>query len=1057
MQLSNFFYRNPRLTLLTVCLILVSGLSSWFVLPRMEDPQLVQRGAIVNTIYPGANPTRVESQVTEKIEEALEEIEQIKEIRSSSREGISTLTIELRDDVLDSTPIWSRIRDRLSDIEPLLPQGALKPDFTELEFKAFAMLVALKWTQEDSVNYAILNRLALQLKDRLQSIGGTKKVEIHGEPSEEVVVRLNSNRLAALNLTVQSVADQIQRSDAKVSAGQLRGPKEELLLGVSGELNSLQQIEQIPITHQTGEGFTRLGDIATVQKAAVEPPDGIAIVDGHRSVVLGAYVRSNSRIDLWSAKVNRAIDEYESLLPRGISMDRVFDQNEYVATRLTTLIGNLLLGATAVFAVILLLMGWRSALIISTALPLSALMVLTGMRLLNVPIHQMSVTGLIIALGLLIDNAIVIVDETSKALREGLSPATAVSRSVRLLAFPLLGSTITTALTFAPIALMAGPAGEFVGAIAINVILAIFSSLFLAMTIIPAITATVASMTGELEEANHSEESNRTLQRRRRWWQSGLSNVWLNQIYCRLLDFIYARPSVGVLIGIVAPIAGFVVATQLSEQFFPPSDRDQIHIELELSPQSSIAATLETTRQIREELLRDPDVQQVDWFIGESAPAFYYNLLPKRASISQYAQALVKLTTFENQPKIIHRLQGKLDQKFAHARVLVRQLEQGPPFDAPVEVRLFGPDLVRLQELGQQLREILVATPGVIHTRSELDEVLPRIRMSVKEERARAAGLSLTEIANQVNSLTEGVIGGSVIEGTEELPVRVRLNRTDSQTLAQLASLEILNQTGTANSDGNNPISRTAFRGIPVSALASFDLEPEYGAINHLRSRRMNEIQVYIPAGVLPSSVLNAFQERLAESDFQIPAGYQLRYGGESASRDEAVGNLIASVGILLVMMIATLVLSFGSFRVAAIIGFVGLLSAGLGMGSLWIFGYPFGFTAIIGTMGLLGVAINDTIVVLAAIKNDKAARLGNRLAMRKVVNHSTRHIVSTSLTTIAGFTPLIIGGGGFWPPTAVAIAGGVAGATLLALILAPSCYLLLMCGGKNCLERASG
>ena len=1055
MQLSNFFYRNPRLTLLTVCLILVSGLSSWFVLPRMEDPQLVKRGAIVNTIYPGANPTRVESLVTEKIEETLEEIEQIKEIRSSSREGISTLTIELRDDVLDSTPVWSRIRDRLSDIEPLLPQGALKPDFDELEFKAFAMLVALKWTQEDPVNYAILNRLALQLKDRLQSIGGTMKVEVHGDPSEEIVVRLNSNRLAALNLTVQTVSDQIRRSDAKVSAGQLRGPEEELLLGVSGELNSLQQIEQIPITHQAGEGFTRLGDIATVQKTAVEPPDGIAIIDGHRSVVLGAYVRSNSRIDLWSAEVNRALDEYESLLPRGISMDRIFDQNEYVATRLTTLIGNLLLGATAVFAVIFLLMGWRSALVISTALPLSALMVLTGMRLLNVPVHQMSVTGLIIALGLLIDNAIVIVDETSKALREGLSPAAAVSRSVRLLALPLLGSTITTALTFAPIALMPGPAGEFVGAIAINVILAIFSSLFLAMTIIPAITATVASMTGGLTEVNHSEGSNRAP--KRRWWQSGLSSVGLNQIYCRLLDFIYSRPAVGVLIGIAAPIAGFVVATQLSEQFFPPSDRDQIHIELELSPQSSIAATLETTRQIRDELLHDPDVQQVDWFIGESAPAFYYTLIPKRASVSQYAQALVKLTTFENQPEIIHRLQSKLDQQFAHARVLVRQLEQGPPFDAPVEVRLFGPDLIRLQELGQQLRGILVGTPGVIHTRCELDEVLPRIRMSVKDERARAAGLSLTEIASQVNSLTEGVIGGSVIEGTEELPVRVRLDRTDSQTLAQLASLEILNQTGTANSDGNGPISRTAFRGIPVSALARFELEPEYGAINHLHSRRMNEIQVYIPAGVLPSSVLSTFQERLDRSDFQIPAGYQLRYGGESAKRDEAVGNLIASVGILMVMMIATLVLSFGSFRIAAIIGFVGMLSAGLGMGSLWIFGYPFGFTAIIGTMGLLGVAINDTIVVLAAIKNDEAARLGNRLAMRNVVNHSTRHIVSTSLTTIAGFTPLIIGGGGFWPPTAVAIAGGVAGATLLALILAPSCYLLLMCGGKDRLERASG
>ena len=1053
MQLSNFFYRNPRLTLLTVSLILVSGLSSWFVLPRMEDPLLVQRGAIVNTIYPGADPTRVESLVSEKIEEAMEEIEQIKEIRSTSREGISTVAIELRDEVIDSTPVWSRIRDRLSDIEPDLPQDAFKPDFDELEFQAFALLVALKWEKSAPVNYAILNRLSLQLKDSLEAIGNTMKVETRGEPSEEIVVRLDSNRLAALNLTAGDVSNQIQRSDAKVSAGQLRGAQEEMLLGVSGELNSLQQIEQIPIVHQQGQGFTRLGDIATIEKTAVDPPDGIAVIDGKRAVVVGAYVRSSSRIDLWSKEVNAVLDEYEALLPRGISMDRMFDQNEYVAHRLTTLIGNLLLGASAVFVVIFVLMGWRSALVVSTALPLSAMMVLTGMRVMGIPVHQMSVTGLIIALGLLIDNAIVIVDETSQAMREGLSPAAAVSKSVRLLCFPLLGSTLTTAFTFAPIALMPGPAGEFVGAIALNVILAIFSSLFLAMTIIPALAARIAPAEND---QTVSGKSNQTGSSNRRWWRSGLSNEWLKHRYSSFLDFVYARPVIGIMIGVVAPIAGFIVATQLTEQFFPPSDRDQIHIELELSPQSSIAATLETTRLMREDLLADPDVEQVDWFIGESAPAFYYNLIPRRANISQYAQALVKLKSLENQPEIIHRIQHNLDQKFAHARVLVRQLEQGPPFDAPVEVRLFGPDLSRLQELGQEVRGILVDTPGVIHTRCELDEVLPRVRMSVKNEAARAAGVSLTEIASQVNALTEGSIGGSVIEGTEELPVRVRLDRSDSQTLAQLASLEILSQTNAAGSAGNGQISNTAFRGIPVSALASFDLEPEYGAISHLNSQRMNEIQVYIPAGALPSSVLTAFQDRLAESGFQIPAGYHLRYGGESAKRDEAVNNLIASMGVLLVLMIATLVMSFGSFRMAAIVGFVGFLSAGLGMGSLWIFGYSFGFTAIIGTMGLLGVAINDTIVVLAAINNDEAAKSGDRAGMRNVVIHSTRHIISTSLTTMAGFTPLIIGGGGFWPPTAVAIAGGVAGATLLALILAPSCYLLLMCPSKRALKPAS-
>ncbi len=1035
--MSNFFFRNPRLTLLTICLLIVSGLSSWHLLPRMEDPLLVPRGAFIHTIYPGANPSRVESLVSEKIEEALEEIEEIKEVRSSSREGISSIAVELRDDVQQARPVWSRIRDRLDDIEPQLPAGAFKPDFDEMEFRAFALLVALKWEQSSPVNYVVLNRWSLELKDALQAIGGTMKAETRGAPSEEISVQLDPNQLAALGLTAADVSAAIARSDAKVSAGQIRGDEEELLLGISGELSSLQQIEQVSIQHDTGEGVTRVGDIATIERTAVDPPDSIAVIDGKRAVVVGAYVRGNARIDLWSAEANRVLDDFQTQLPRGIVMDRIFDQNDYVQVRLTTLIGNLLIGATAVFGVIFVLMGWRSAIAVSLALPLATMMVLTGMRVMEIPVHQMSVTGLIIALGLLIDNAIVIVDETSKSMREGLNPGEAVSKSVRLLFFPLLGSTLTTAFTFAPIALMPGPAGEFVGAIAINVILAIFSSLFLSMTIIPAIAATLAP----------AQTSDRGKPTSNRWYRNGISSDWLNDRYNELLDFIYAWPITGILIGVIFPIAGFIAATQLSEQFFPPSDRDQIHIEVELSPQSSIAATLDTTARMRELLLADPNVLHVDWFIGESAPAFYYNLIPRRANVSQYAQAYVKLNTIDDQDTIIHRLQAKLDNQFSHARALVRQLEQGPPFDAPVEVRLFGPDLTRLQQLGQQLRRILVNTPGVVHTRCELDEVLPRVRLKVNEVAARVAGLSLTEVASQVNALTEGAIGGSVVEGTEELPVRVRVANRDRQSLATLASLEILNR----NAGTGGRAAGEAFRGIPVSALAEFDLEPEFGAITHLASLRMNEIQVYIPAGVLPSTVLNAFQDRLAAADFELPSGYALTYGGESAKRDEAVGNLIASTGVLLVLMIATLVMSFRSFRVAAIVGFVGMLSAGLGMGSLWVFGYPFGFTAIIGTMGLLGVAINDTIVVLAAILNDPGARSGDRLAMRNVVNHSTRHIISTSLTTIAGFTPLILAGGGFWPPTAVAIAGGVGGATLLALILAPSAYLLLMC--RQCPE----
>ena len=333
-------------------------------------------------------------------------------------------------------------------------------------------------------------------------------------------------------------------------------------------------------------------------------------------------------------------------------------------------------------------------------------------------------------------------------------------------------------------------------------------------------------------------------------------------------------------------------------------------------------------------------------------------------------------------------------------------------------------------------------TPGIIHTRSEMDEVLYKYEFTADEERTRAAGLSLTDVALQMNAATEGSVGGSILETIEELPVRVRLENEQRSSFRKLNSLDIVNPS-------LGLVKNEKYLGIPVTALGEFKSSLGTGAIVHLNGLRMNEIQSYIPAGVLPSTVLTEFTDRLDQSDFKLPPGYHLAYGGEAAKRDEAVGNLMASVGILVVMMIATLVLSFGSFRIAAIVGSVGILSIGLGLAALWAFSYPFGFMAIVGAMGLMGVAINDSIVVLAAIRENEAAASGDREALRDVVMVSTRHIISTSLTTMAGFAPLILGGGGFWPPMAIAIAGGVGGATILALYLAPSAYLLLMCRKK--------
>jgi multidrug efflux pump subunit AcrB len=1022
------FYRNRRLLVLTIALVAVAGLSAYQSLPRLEDPELISRNAIVTTRFPGADAERVEAMVTEKTEEELFDVEDIKTVESTSRAGISIIEVELRDYVVAVDEVWSRIRDKLSDVEPELPAAALEPELEDLEVRGYALIVALTWEYERAVSYAILRRLAEGLEDELRSIKGTENVELFGEPDEEITAEIDAVRLASMGLTVSDVSRQIDQSDSKVSAGLMRNKAAgDVLIEVEGEMDSLDRIGQTPIHFGEDGQFVALSDVASVKKNIRHPAADLALVGGKPAVAVGAFVQSDFRIDRWANVAREKVAAYGQNLPRGIGLEVVFDQSRYTEERLGNLAQNLTMGAVAVVAVMLFMMGWRSAVIVSLALPLSSLMVLSGMQMLGIPMHQMSVTGLIIALGLLIDNAIVMVDEVRERLHRGMTVSDAINRSVRHLAIPLLGSTVTTVLAFAPIALMPGGVGEFVGTIGISVILALFSSLFLALTVIPALT-------GLLSESGPDSRGSERGQHSRKWWQVGFADARLTNAYSWALGRLFARPILGIALAIPLPIAGFAASTQLIEQFFPPTGRDMFQIELELPTYASLSQTQEAAERARGVMTAHPQVRDVHWFMGKSAPSFYYNLVSDQEHAAYYTQGIVQLESAENTVELIRKLQDELDEVFPEARVLVRQLEQGPPFDAPIELRLYGPNVDRLAELGDDARAVLSAVPDVVHTDADLTETLPKLSFEVDEEEVRLAGLDHAAIAHQLDTTLEGAVGGSLLEATEELPIRVRVADSGRGDLVQIASLDLL-PTNASSSSGR--------RLIPISALGEVKLVPERAVIARRDGRRVNVVRGYITAGVLPGKVLADYQERLA-SELNLPAGYEMEFGGESAERNEAVGNLSASLGVLVVVMAATLVLSFGSFRLAGIIGMVGALSGGLGLGSLWLFGYPFGFMAIIGTMGLIGVAINDSIVVLAAIQEDERAQTGGSDAIRDVVLRSSRHVFATTFTTVAGFIPLIFGGGGFWPPLAITISGGVVGATLLALVFVPSAYLLL-------------
>ncbi|MEL6261830.1 MAG: efflux RND transporter permease subunit [Cyanobacteria bacterium J06626_6] len=1035
-----YFYSNIRLLILSIVLLLAWGLLSFQALPRQEDPELVSRVAVVQTAYPGADAERVEALVTEVIETELSELEEIAVLSSDSRVGFSTVSIELSETITEADPVWAKVRTELDEAESKLPVGTSEPDLVETKTQAYTLITALTWDLPSEPNYAILGRYADELALQLRGISGTEEVELFGEPTEEITVEINAPDLAALGLTAQSLASRIQTSDAKVTAGQLRSPNQTLAIEVQSELQTLEQIRQIPVQTDSGQ-FARLSDVARVSRGLQQPMPDVALVYDQPAVGIGVLMQSGRRIDQWATTVREVLADFEAQLPSGVRLAAIFDQSGYVETRMDTLISNLVVGALLVVAVTLVTMGWRSAIVVGAALPITSLAVFGWMSILGVPVHQMSVTGLIIALGLLIDNAIIAVDEIQLEMQHGDTPLKAVIKTVNYIKVPLLASTVTTVMAFAPIYLLPGAAGEFVGTIALNVIMALITSLAVSLTIIPALAGRllgeskaarqqlIEQQNGHRPQAGMLSRIKRFLLRPGSWWAEGISLPTIAPFYQWSLRQTVRKPLLAIALSFTLPLIGFIAAGTLDQQFFPAVSRDQVQVEVEFSPQTAIARTQEKIDQARDIILRHENVDEVHWFVGESAPKFYYNITGSRENQAQYAEALVQLNTDEAVEPIVRSLQTELTAAFPSARILVNQLQQGPPFDAPVELRIYGPNISELRRLGLEARQILGSIPDVTVTRDDLSEALPKLGLSIDEEQARQSGLTNSAIAQQLQAYLEGTTGGSILEGTENLPVRVRVTDDARADLSQIASLDLQSENGT---------------GLSTSAFGQFELVPELSKISRRNEQRVNIVQGYISAGTLPSVVQQAFEEKLETENFELPPGYRTEYGGEAAEQGEAVGNLLLYVPLLAIIMVAALVLSLASFRQAVVIAFVGVGSVGMALFSLKVFGAVFGFMAIVGSLGLVGIAINDSVMVLSGLNENEAAKAGDRKAIAYVVNKSTRHVITTTITTIAGFVPLLISGGPFWRPLAIAIAGGISGASLLALYFVPAAYALI-------------
>ncbi|MEZ5554772.1 efflux RND transporter permease subunit [Haliea sp.] len=1025
-MLARLLYNNTRYFTLLVLVILAVGIASLRSIARQEDPTITNFVAHVTTFYPGADPARVEAIITRPLEDALRQIAEIDELNSSSATGVSSLTVSLVESLSDTDieRSWSEIRDALADAAAQFPPGASAPLFDDDRLKSYTMLVALRAATANTAPLSLIHRVALDFADAARNFNGTERVDLFGEPREEIRVAIDEVALASTGLSAADVAAALRGADPRIAAGRSTGHGNDFLIEVDGTFDGTAQIRDVLLRITADGGTIRVGDIAEVYRAHATPPDSRVLVEGTEGILIGVAMKDGLQVDRWAADFTAFLDNYRALAPQGVSIDISYDQSVYTDERLRSVVGDLALGVTLVLLVLLFTMGWRAAVVVACILPLCTLFSITVLYHSGIAIHQMSVTGLVVALGLLVDGSIVMTDEIRKRLVDhGDSPLSSITGAVSRLRIPLLSSTVTTVLAFTPMVILPGPAGDFMGSIAIAVVIMLTGSLLLALIVTPVLAAWLLP---------------RGLARSGHWWEMGIDSGTPGALLVRALDWSLQNPASSVALALVLPVTGFLTFPTLTAQFFPGTDRDQMYLQVKLPDGRSIDDTTALVQRLDQDLRREPLVRRVDWTIGESAPPFYYNMFRTREAMPSWAEALVLTTDARATDDLIRRLQRAVDRDYPEARIIVRGIDQGPPVMAPLEVEVYGDNLDVLRELGEAFRLRMEQLPDVTHTNTSLAAGAPKWVFHGDTMRMEMAGVSQRDVATALEAALQGISGGEVLEGTERLPVVARLDEARWHSPGDVGSLHLPLRGGA----GDNGLP-----GVTLHSLGSFSLEPARSPISRKQGERTNTVQAYLTRGVLPEEALEQLRTDLLANPIAMPEGYRYGFGGDSDERAGVVNEIMAPMGMIVALLIATIVLTFNSWRLSAVAGVVCVCSIGLSLLSLAIFQYPFGIQALIGVIGSIGVSINAAIIIMTALQEDSGAMSGGRYAVRRVVMDSSRHITSTTVTTFGGFLPLILEGSQFWPPFAMSIAGGVLLSTVVSFFLVPQLFVLLKHG----------
>ena len=1015
MSLINIFIDRPRILILTLLFILLAGASSYISIPRQENPELAQRWASIIAIDPGASASRIETQVITKLESALQEIIEIERLDANIQAGSAQMLIELEDyvtfDLIEQT--WSEILDKIALVEPTLPKTT-SVELIRSSGPPISVLYALTWKGQGEAPIILMSRLGDELRRKLAFVDNTERTGLFGIANEEVLVEIDTNKLGLLNLSLAQVSQALANYDSKKPLGKSSDANNEILLKIKENLVNVSQIKDLPIQVIDGYGVVRLQDIATVKKKPFTPIEDIALSNGKRSVLVEAKAAFGQRIDLYVGQADKVADEFREVLPDEIALENIYSESFYTKKMFDTLTRSIIYAIILVLLLSFFLLGLRAALIVSAILPFTISLVLLGCRILEMPLHQTSITGIIIALGLLIDNGIIVVEDYKHRRSVGLQPREAINKTINQLVIPLLAATFTTVFAFLPIATGDGASTEFVGGMAVTVILAITSSLFLALTIVPVMMA-------YLERIKFFNKIS--------FNRNGYSNKKLLEKYRALLTWAYSKPRRAMGIALFLPFLGFFLFSSIPQDFFPAQDRNMFRVSVELPINSTAEETERSVYEIRKQILKTGVVESDVWFIGRRLPRILYNVVAGDSAVgsNHIAEGVYFASSYKDMMNILPSLAKNISQSNADIEVRVDKFYSGPPVFAAIDYYITGDDPELLQALGEKLELIISKAPNISSTNATLSSYETNIEIDFNNSNMALSSKQMEAILLELAAANNGIVVGSMLDGNKDLPIRMKSSNGINSSIENIGMLTLV---GPASVDYVENFGKTS-----LTRTSEF--------IERTNGEKKNSVQGQIWTGNLASGVEAAIKDEIETFKLSLPAGYSLESDGEADTAAESQGQIISSAAIFFVLIVIGLVAALNSFKQAGIILSVAILCVGLSFVGLVVGQQNYGFIATVGAIGLAGLAINDSIVVLSHIKEEAENNGLTKAKLVEVVIRSTRHVLTTSATTIGGFLPLLFASI-FFRPLAWGMVVGVIGSSIIAVFYIPAMFIYL-------------